>query len=74
MVDKYELYIASQPGQWGKAVAKGEFGNIRNNPLPQTIRLEKPVNGKYIRFVAITTVDDAPMAVAEIDILQHIKK
>ncbi|MDR0845232.1 MAG: alpha-L-fucosidase [Tannerella sp.] len=70
LVNKYELYIASRSGQWGKAVAEGEFGNIRNNPLPQTIHFEKPVNGRYIRFVAKATVDDAPMAVAEIDILK----
>ncbi|MDR3193972.1 MAG: alpha-L-fucosidase [Tannerella sp.] len=73
LASKYELYVADRPGQWGKALSKGEFGNIRNNPLPQIIRFEKPVNGRYIRFVATATVDDAPMAVAEIDILssQH---
>ncbi|MDR2764779.1 MAG: alpha-L-fucosidase [Tannerella sp.] len=68
LINKYELYVASHPDRWGTAVAKGEFGNIRNNPLPQVIRLEKPVSGRYLRMVATATVDDALMAVAEIDV------
>ncbi|MDR0843724.1 MAG: alpha-L-fucosidase [Tannerella sp.] len=70
LVSKYEVFVASRAGQWGKAIAEGEFGNIRNNPLPQIVRFEKSVNARYIRFVAKSTVDDAPMAVAEIDVLK----
>ncbi|MDR2705309.1 MAG: alpha-L-fucosidase [Planctomycetaceae bacterium] len=68
LINKYELYISSSPDNWGTAVSSGEFGNIRNNPLPQTIRLEKPVKGQYLRLVVIATIDDAPMSIAEIDV------
>jgi alpha-L-fucosidase len=69
LVVKYEVYAGKAPNRWGQPVAKGEFGNIRNNPLPQTIRFEKPVSARYLRFVATETVDSEPMAVAEIDVL-----
>jgi len=36
--------------------------------LPQTVRFDKPVNGRYIRFVATETADNSPMTVAEFDI------
>ncbi|MDR1810601.1 MAG: alpha-L-fucosidase [Prevotella sp.] len=68
LVSKYELYISDSPVQWGKAVAGGEFGNIRNNPLPQTIQFLEPVKGRYIRFAAPATIDDAPMTAAEVDV------
>ncbi|MDR1221477.1 MAG: alpha-L-fucosidase [Tannerella sp.] len=69
LITHYRLYISNDPKQWGQAIASGEFSNIRNNPQPYTIRLEKPVKGRYIRLVAADTVDDAPPAVAEIEVL-----
>jgi alpha-L-fucosidase len=68
LITKYELYISDKSGQWGKAVAADEFGNIRNNPLPQSIRLAKPLKGRYIRLAANETINDAPMAVAEVGV------
>ena len=71
IVSKYEIYVSDKPNQWGKAVSKGEFGNIRNNPLPQTIHFESKINGRYFRFVASETIENAPMTIAELDILMH---
>jgi alpha-L-fucosidase len=70
LITRYELYISNSPKQWGEAVSSGEFGNIRNNPQPYLIRLEKPLKGRYIRLAATATVDDAPMAVAEMAVLK----
>jgi alpha-L-fucosidase len=70
LITHYELYISNSPEQWGQSVSPGEFGNIRNNPQPYLIRLEKPVRGRYIRLAAIATTDDAPMAVAEIAVMK----
>ena len=69
LITKYEIYVSRSPEQWGRVVSKGEFGNIRNNPLPQTVRFDKQINGRYVRFVATETVEDAPMVIAELDII-----
>jgi alpha-L-fucosidase len=74
LITHYELYISNHPAQWGQNVSSGEFGNIRNNPQPQIIRFEKPLKGRYIRLVATNTIDDAPMAVAEITVLKQETK
>jgi alpha-L-fucosidase len=70
LITNYELYISNNPEQWGQVVSSGEFGNIRNNPQPYTIRLEKPIRGRYIRLAATATIDDAPMVVAEVAVMK----
>ena len=50
-----------------RALAEGEFSNIRANPVEQTIRFTNAVTGRYVRFVATHVLDDEPqVAVAEI--------
>ena len=71
LITKYEIYVSQSPDKWGEIVSKGEFGNIRNNPLPQTVRFEQQMKGRYIRFVATETVENSPMTVAELDIISH---
>jgi alpha-L-fucosidase len=71
LVSRYELYLSDKPDKWGKPLESGEFGNIRNNPIPQMLPLAKPVTARYLRFKAAATDDDAAMSVAEIDVIPH---
>lgn len=59
---KFRLSTSGDGEKWSET-ASGEFSNIVNNPIPQTIRIrETPA----VRFVKIegTTVDGAPATIA----------
>ena len=47
----YILYAGNAPGAIARQVAAGEFSNIRNNPIEQTVAFA-PVEARYLRFVA----------------------
>ena len=41
-------------------MAEGELANIKHNPIPVSLELSKPVEGRTIRLVVTKTVDDVP--------------
>jgi alpha-L-fucosidase len=51
----YEFFVSSNGRDWGTPVAKGEFSNIQNSPVVQQVNFN-PVEGKYVRFRALSTV------------------
>lgn len=57
IVSNYEIYVSEDGKNWGKAVAQGEFSNIRNNPIEQQINFPTKV-GRFVKFVATKVVDD----------------
>lgn len=64
----YELQVSSNGKQW-KTVSTGEFSNIRNNPVLQTITFS-PVRARYLRFAATDILDNAPaLKIAEFDVI-----
>jgi alpha-L-fucosidase len=69
IIKDYEFYVSRNGKLWGKPVSKGEFSNIKNNPVLQTKEF-KPVKGRYIKLRAISTTDDKPiLGVAEISVI-----
>jgi len=69
IVSNYEIYVSQDSKNWGEAVAKGEFSNIRNNPIEQEVKY--PVKkGRYLKFVATKVLDDQKeVKIAEIGVL-----
>lgn len=68
-VVKYEVYISKNRMRWGQPVSKGEFSNIKNNPVLQ-VKTFEPVDGSYIKFKAISEINGQPfMSIAELGIL-----
>ena len=62
-ISGYQLYVDN------KLIVKGEFSNIKNNPIEQEIHFT-PVKGQQIRFVATHIVDNQPQAgIGEFSIL-----
>ena len=43
---------------------KGEFSNIKNNPIPQFIKFDNNVSAKFFRFETITGADGGKPSVA----------
>jgi len=68
-VSRYEIYVSLNGKNWGPAISKGEFSNIKNNPVLQKKRF-KAVNGRYIKFRALSEISNQPtMSIAEFGIL-----
>jgi alpha-L-fucosidase len=50
--------------------AEGEFGNIKNNPIEQIVRLSEKQKARYLKLVSLSAVNDEPWAsAAEIGVL-----
>jgi alpha-L-fucosidase len=67
LVDQYEYHVSTDGKNWIK-VAEGEFGNIANNPVLQTVKLEKPVKARYFKFTATHSANGMPVSAAELGV------
>jgi alpha-L-fucosidase len=70
LVSQCEFYTSADGQSWGAPVARGDFGNLVNNPIAQKVPLAKSVSGRFVRFVALASADGKPAAgAAEIDVI-----
>ena len=69
IADKYEIYVSKDGKNWGKAVAAGEFSNIKANPIRQRIDLKTPATGRYLKFVVTSVVEGNHVTIAELGVL-----
>jgi len=68
IIAAYEFYVSGNNIDW-KLVSRGEFPNIKNNPLWQMIKFTAQ-KGQYIRFRAIENTENSnETSYAEIDIV-----
>ena len=51
---RYEFSVSRDGMNWEKVIPDGEFSNIVNNPLPQTVRLPEVKEVRYIRLRAMS--------------------
>ncbi|MBR0434304.1 MAG: discoidin domain-containing protein [Bacteroidaceae bacterium] len=66
-VARYEVYIGKTNGDWGEPVLKGR---LQNSSVVQEIALPATVEGRYLRFVVLSTHDRQDYAsAAELGIL-----
>ena len=68
LVTHYTLWASSDWSNWTK-VASGEFSNIVNNPIWQTIKFP-PVKAKILRFDAERLAEGDRMAFDDIEVLE----
>lgn len=68
VVDRYEFLVSADGASW-RSLNAGEFGNIRANPVEQTV-LFKPATARYLKFVAKRTLSQDYAAVAELGVLE----
>ena len=62
-------FMISQDGNIWKEVAKGEFPNIKNNPLWQSVTF-RPEKARYVKLRALrNTQDNDAAGYAEIDVI-----
>ncbi len=66
-VDQYAFSVSSNGKEW-QEVSRGEFSNIRANPVKQVVSLLAPVHARYIRFSGLRTVKGNGITAAEIGV------
>jgi alpha-L-fucosidase len=71
IIDRFDFYISEDGINWGPPAASGLFDNIRNNPVLKKVRFKQPASGRFIRFVAKSTIQGPIACVAEIGIFSH---
>lgn len=69
VIDRYELIFSNDGKTWSKPI-KGEFSNIRANPIYQTIELKAPVQARYLKFTGTRVLEKNNVTVAEIRVLK----
>ncbi|MEL6653919.1 MAG: discoidin domain-containing protein, partial [Bacteroidota bacterium] len=55
-ITQYEILVSKNRLLWGKPVAEGEFSNIQNNPIEQTISF-LPKEGRFVKIRATASAD-----------------
>ncbi len=69
-VFRYAFYVSSDGKNWKPTSTKGEFSNIKNNPVKQSIRFKKSYSAKYIKFVSKESINGEDwVSVGELGIL-----
>jgi alpha-L-fucosidase len=68
MVDQYAFQVSSN-GQTWTTVAEGEFGNLRTNPVDQTVSFPA-TPARYFKFIAQHALELHHAAVAEIGVVE----
>lgn len=58
MISNYEIYIGQTPETIDTRIAFGEFSNIKNNPIWQSVYFT-PVNVRYVKLVATRMIDSS---------------
>ena len=67
-VTHYSLWASTDWHDW-KKVAQGEFSNIVNNPIWQTIKFNTPVKAKVLRLEADRLAEGDRMAFGDIEVV-----
>ena len=68
-VSHYALYVSKDGRNWGNPISKGEFSNIRNNPILQTIEFNT-TEGRFLKFVGEQEINDKNfVTIAELGVL-----
>ncbi len=68
LVTHYTLWGSTDWTNWTK-VASGEFSNIVNNPIWQTIKFDAPVKAKILRLDADRLAEGERMAYGDVEVI-----
>lgn len=68
MTDKYRFELSMDGKTWENA-AEGEFGNLRANPIEQTVPLKTPQPGRFMRFTGLHAIEKNHVSAAEVGVI-----
>jgi alpha-L-fucosidase len=55
---QYNFYVSDDGKSWQKVIDQGTFANIKNNPVRQEVRFEKPYLARYIKLQGLSSVNE----------------
>ncbi len=68
-ISQYQFYVSKDGKSWGSPVSKGEFSNIKNNPILQTKPFDA-IQGRYIKLVGTKEINgENHISIAEIGVV-----
>nr|WP_321413584.1 alpha-L-fucosidase [uncultured Allomuricauda sp.] len=67
MVLAYEFYGSNDNKDW-HLISQGEFSNIYNNPVEQTVQFDSINKVRYIKFIAVETVRNKEAVISELGV------
>jgi alpha-L-fucosidase len=68
-ISHYSFFVSPDGQHWGEPAAVGEFSNIRNSPVLQTVAFE-PRSCRFIKLVAEREINDGEfISIAELGVL-----
>ena len=72
-VYKYRFFLSTDGTEWEEPLNNAEFGNIKNNPVPQFIHFDKLYEARYLKFEVIEGTDGGQPTIdsSQIGILTH---
>lgn len=62
---KYSVKVSLDGSHWTEVINNGEFSNIVNNPIPQTVSFDKAIKARFVRIEA--TSPNAEKATIEVN-------
>ena len=66
-IKDYEVFVSSDGKNWGGAVKKGKF--VDSGEI-QVIQFGRPVEAKFLKFVALSSFEKKPYAsMAELEVI-----
>ncbi len=68
IISHYEFFTSIEGEKWDGPVVSGEFSNIKNNPIKQTIRFIR-TDARFIKLKAITIVNEGIAGFGEVGII-----
>lgn len=68
MTDKYRFELSMDGQKWENA-AEGEFGNLRANPIEQTVPLKTPQSARFMRFTGLHAIEKNHVSAAEVGVI-----
>ena len=70
-IKDFEVFVSDDGKDWGRAVKKGRFAQ---SDAMQIVAFDRPVIGRYLKFVALSSFEAKPYAsMAELEIIQAAK-
>ncbi len=68
VISKYSFHTSTDGKNWTEQEI-GDFSNIRNNPIEQSIPLRTPVNAQFIKLKSLQTSDNQSAAFGEVGVI-----
>jgi alpha-L-fucosidase len=68
-ITRYNLSVSVDGKQWTEVKQSAVFPNIKNNPIRQDVRFDKPEQARFIKLEALETTQGDAYSIAELSLI-----